>query len=427
MDGQFPDPAAGIAVEAMPAAAAGIGGNRAVSTWFFAMAGAVVVLNLFSAQPLVDVIGPAIGLAPSAYGLVSMLTLLGYAAGLILLVPMVDLTENRRLILQMLVGDVLALTVAALAQQSWIFLAASFALGMTMSVIQMLVPLAASLSPESQRGRVVGNVMSGLMLGIMLSRPLASLIAEYLGWRSVYGLSAIAVALLVVALTLRLPRRRPAPGLSYAALIGSLWTLMRSEKVLRLRAATAGLCFGSFSLFWTAIALRLHAAPFQLSANGLAAFALAGVGGIVMAPLAGRLGDRGWGEAAAVISDLLVIGAMALAWLAGSDGLASHPAWALGLMVAAALLLDLGVVGDQTLGRRAINLLNPAARGRLNGLFTGSFFIGGACGSLAAGAAWVWAGWSLICLLAILAGAAACLLSLLDWFGTKSRSVRKIG
>jgi MFS family permease len=138
-----------------------------------------------------------------------------------------------------------------------------------------------------------------------------------------------------------------------------------------------------------------------------------------MAPLAGRLGDRGWTQPAAVASDLLVIAAILLAWLGGGDVLTSHPTTALAVMVAAAILLDLGVVGDQTLGRRAINLLNPAARGRLNGLFTGSFFIGGACGSLAAGAAWVWAGWPMICLLALSAAGASCLLSTASWMASR--------
>ncbi len=400
------------------AAKAGAGkanAEQGVSTLFFAGTVAVVILNLFSAQPLVGVIGPAIGLPASANGLVAMLVLAGYAAGLVLLVPLTDLAENRRLILRMLIGDTLALAVAALARTPLLFLAASFVIGMTSSVIQMLVPLAAALTPENRRGQVVGNIMSGMMLGVMLSRPLAGIVAESFGWRSVYGASAVLIAVLTAVLAVGLPRRWPAPGLSYGMLIGSLWNLLCSEKVLQFHAVTAGLCFASFSLFWTSIALRLSVAPFHLGAAGIAIFALAGAGGIVMAPLAGRLGDRGWTRPAAVVIDLLVIAGLLLAWLGGGDRLGAHPAVALALMVAAAILLDLGVVGEQTLGRRAVNLLNPAARGRLNGLFTGSFFIGGACGSLAAGAAWVWAGWPVICLLALAAAGAACVLSVTAW------------
>jgi len=393
--------------------------DRGISTLFFAGVIAVVVLNLFSAQTLIGVIGPAIGLPPSAYGLVSMTTMLGYGAGLILLVPLTDLAENRRLILRMLIGDVAALAMASLAQTSLLFLIAGFFIGMTTSVIQMLVPLAAALTPAAQRGRIVGNIMSGLVLGALLSRPLAGLIADAFGWRSVYGISACLIALLATVLAFTLPQRRPAPGLSYGKLIGSLWSLLRREKVLQLRAATSGLCFASFNIFWTTIALRLTAAPFHLSAQGVAAFALAGAAAIFMAPLAGRIGDRGWTQPAAVLSELLVMGGMLLAWLGGSTHLAAQPKIALAVMVAAAMLLDVGVIGNQTLGRRAVNLLNPAARGRLNGLFTGSFFIGGACGALVAGAAWVWGGWSMICLLAVVSAGGACALSTASWLVTR--------
>ncbi|MET1027417.1 MAG: hypothetical protein ABWY00_09630 [Dongiaceae bacterium] len=136
-----------------------------------------------------------------------------------------------------------------------------------------------------------------------------------------------------------------------------------------------------------------------------------------MAPVAGRMGDCGWTQPAAAFSDLLVMGAILLAWFGGSDRLADDPVMALGVMVGAVILLALGVVGDQTLGRRAINLLNPAARGHLNGLFTGCFFIGGACGSLAASAAW--AGWSMMCLLTLISAGAACALSTASWLANR--------
>lgn len=136
-----------------------------VSTPFFALAVGLLALNLTSAQPLIGIIAPAIHLPAGAYGLISMLVLLGYAAGLILLVPLTDLAENKRLILGMFAGNVVALILAAIAQQSWLFLIAMFATGMTTSAIQMLVPLAASLTAPAHRGRVVGNIMSGVMLG----------------------------------------------------------------------------------------------------------------------------------------------------------------------------------------------------------------------------------------------------------------------
>jgi predicted MFS family arabinose efflux permease len=320
----------------------------------------------------------------------------------------------------MFAGNVVALTATALAQQSWLFLAATFVTGMTASAIKMLVPLAASLTPPQQRGRVVGNIMSGVMLGIMLSRPLASIIAEHFGWRVVFGATAVLIAGLTAILGLHIPRHRPPATPRYLELIVSLWTLLRDEPLLQLRATTGGLCFASFSFFWTVIALRLTEAPFNLGADGIALFALAGSGGTVMAPLAGRIGDRGWTKGATVLMHLTVLCAIGLAWIAGTGALGqtifvSHGALAIGTMMAAALVLDLGVIGDQTLGRRAINMIRPEARGRLNGLFTGGFFIGGAIGSALAGAAWAWGGWDACCLGALTTGLAALALSLRNW------------
>jgi predicted MFS family arabinose efflux permease len=395
-------------------------GTPPVSTPFFALAVGLLALNLTSAQPLIGVIAPAIHLAPGAYGLISMLMLLGYAAGLILLVPLTDLFENRRLILGMFTGNVAALALAALAQQSWLFLVAMFVTGMTTSVIQMLVPLAASLTEPAHRGRVVGNIMGGVMLGILLSRPLATVIAEHFGWRLVFGGTAVLIAALTVSLFLKLPQHRPLTTPRYLDLVISLWTFLRREPVLQLRATTAGLCFASFSFFWTVITLRLTEAPFHLGADGIALFALAGAGGTIIAPVAGRLGDRGWTKGATILMHLAVILAIGIAWVVGAAGfaqdfVAAHEGIAIAAMMIAALILDIGVIGDQTLGRRAINMIRPEARGRLNGLFTGGFFIGGAIGSMLAGAAWAWGGWQATSLGALIAALLALALSIKSW------------
>ncbi|PVX71624.1 MFS transporter [Paraburkholderia unamae] len=374
-------------------------------TLFFAAAVGVIVVNLSAAQPLAGLVSHTLNLPPGFVGAVAMLPQLGYAAGLLLLVPLCDLLENRRLIFRTLMACAAFLALAALAHSGALFLAAVFFAGATSSVIQMLVPMAASMAPESQRGRAVGNVMSGLMLGILLSRPLASLIAGSLGWRAFYGIEAGADALLALVLVLRMPRRTPAVTARYADLLYSLWTLLRTEPVLRRSAFLAALALGAFSAFWTAIALRLAQPPFSLGMSGIAAFALAGASGAIVTPVAGRLGDRNAERAtqyaahATMLAAVLLLGVAGAGW--GGFSPAAHPTLALGLLVAGAAALDAGVIADQTLGRRAVNLLNPAARGRLNAIFVGMFFIGGAAGALVAGAAWAWARWSGVCAVAL--------------------------
>ncbi|MBZ9997979.1 MULTISPECIES: MFS transporter [unclassified Mesorhizobium] len=382
-------------------------------TLLFAASTGIIVTNLFAPQTLVGLIGPSLGAGAASVGLVAMATLLGYAAGLFFLVPMADLVENRALILRMLAAAALAAGIAALAPTTASLLIVLFILGAACSAIQILVPIAASMAPPGEAGRVIGDVMSGLMIGILLARPLASLVADAFGWRAFYGLSAAALILLACVLAFTLPRRRPEAKSSYGALIASLFSLLRNEPVLRRRALTAALVMAAFSLFWTAVALRLAQPPFGLGQRGIALFALVGAGGAVVTPLFGRAGDHGWTRPATIFCHLVLIGALALAAWAGSSQ--SGSSWTpLVLMGVSAVLLDIGVTGDQTLGRRAVNLLRPEARGRLNGLFVGIFFIGGAIGSLLAGIAWAWAGWPAVCTIGAAFGLAALLV---DWIG----------
>jgi predicted MFS family arabinose efflux permease len=365
----------------------------------FATATGMIVTNLFAPQTLVGLIGPSLGFDAAANGLVATATLLGYAAGLFLLVPLADLLENRKLVVRMLGCAVIAAGLAASAPSGAALLVILFFLGAACSAIQVLVPIAASMAPPERRGRVIGDVMSGLMVGILLSRPIASLIADAWGWRVFYVVSAAAMALLTAPLALRLPRRQPLAQASYPALIASLWQLLQSQPILRQRALTAGLVMAAFSVFWTSVALRLAQSPYSLDQRGIALFALAGAGGAVVTPLVGRAGDRGWTRPATVASHLGLIAALALAAWCGS--LRPATSWMpLAMMVASAVLLDIGVIGDQTLGRRAINLLRPEARGRVNGLFVGLFFLGGALGSAIAGIAWASGGWSMTCVAA---------------------------
>ncbi len=373
-------------------------------TLFFSATVGLIVVNLFAAQPLTAPIAASLQLPHALSGLISMLPQLGYAAGLVLLVPLSDLIENRRLIVRTLLACAALLAVPLFAHSAWVCLAALFLAGATSSVIQMLVPMAASMAPEAQRGRAVGNVMSGLMLGILLSRPLASLIAGSAGWRSFYGAAALIDALLAAVLALRLPQRTPHVHTRYAALLRSLWTLLVTEPVLQRRAISAGLAMGAFSVFWASIGLRLAQAPFGFGMHGLALFALAGASGAVVTPLAGRAGDREHGRAALCFAHLLMLASLGLVAVAGAGGFGfsphAHPRLALAALVIGGAALDAGVVIDQTLGRRAVNLMNPAARGRLNGLFVGVFFVGGALGAALSGAGWALAQWPGVCAVA---------------------------
>jgi len=391
------------------------------ATPLFAVAVGLIVINLFGIQPLIAEIAASIGWTTAAAGLLVTATLIGYGIGLLLLMPLTDLQDNRALASRTLWGAVASLALTTVAHSGQVLMLAAFAIGLTSTVIQMLIALAGRLAADHRRGRVLGDIMIGLNLGILLSRPAASFIAAQWGWRAFYGASAVAITVLAVLLPRVMPTFVPPRTLSYGALLGSYGNLLRREPVLRRRAATQALLMAAFTLFWTAVALRLAAAPFHLSQNGIGIFALCGAAGVVAAPIAGRLADRGLVRVGTLLAHgcaatgLLV--ALASALLPGL----SVPVM-LAMLVAAALLLDFGAIGDQALGRYMVNTLSTEIRGRVNGLYTGAFFFGAAAGGGLAGVAWARAGWIGVSVLALGFVAAAALV-----FVWPARAPRAIG
>lgn len=378
-------------------------------TTLLSAAAGVLVTNLFATQLVIAQIAAGLGIPFATAGLVPTLTMLGYAGGLVFLLPLIDKFENRRLMLVTLAASVLTLVMAALAPGKVSLLTAAFLVGATSCGLQMIVVMAATLSGEAQRGRVIGSVMSGLMLGVLLSRPAGSLIAGALGWRAVYATSAIAVAILMLLLARSLPVSRPQSSVGYFESLASLLPLIMREPVLRRRATYQALLMFSFTCFWTAVAWHLAQPPFHLGSSGIALFALAGAAGVIIAPAAGRAGDRGLTRPATLWAHLAVIAGLALAALTARVSLNVPVELSLMALVAAAVLINLGGVADQALGRRAVNMIRPEARGRVNGLYTSSFFVGGALGAALAGPAWNAGGWMGVCAIAampaVLAGA----------------------
>jgi len=368
----------------------------------------LIVANLYYAQTLVGPISAATGLSAQAAGLIVTLTQIGYALGLLFIVPLGDLLENRKLVFTALLATSGALAAAAFSTNAWLFLAASLGIGLGSVAAQILVPFAAHLSREETRGQAVGKVVSGLLLGIMLARPAASLIADHAGWHTVFGGAAVAVLVLAFILRSKLPQRVPAHKLSYGQLIGSLWQLLATTPILRRRAAYHAGLFGCFSLFWTVAPMVLESPQFHLSQTGIAIFALVGMAGAVASPVAGRLADAGYTLPATAASLVLGIVGFALPLYQPDSR-----ALAIGVLVVASIVLDMAVAANLVLGQRAIFSLGAEVRSRLNGIYFALFFAGGALGSAAG--AWVYAhhGWSA----ALLTGMAFPALALLVWFG----------
>jgi predicted MFS family arabinose efflux permease len=350
-----------------------------------AVACGVMVANLYYAQPLIALIAPALHIGPGIAGSIVTLTMLGYVAGLLTIVPLADRIENRRLILATVAATALSLAGLAAAPSAGTFFAASALVGFAAAGVQVVVPFAASLAPHETRGATIGNVMSGLLAGIMLARPAASLIAEAAGWRAVFGVSAGLMVLLGLWLARALPERRPASGQSYGEILRSMGHILITERRLQRRAVYQGLVFAIFNIFWTSAPLLL-ADRFGFSQTGIAIFALAGAAGALTAPIAGRLGDKGYIRLGTAGALLTITVSCVLAGLSG----AIH---SLLLLVVFAMTLDGATQVNQVLGQRVIFSLPGEDRGRVNAVYMAILFVLGAGGAAIATLAYHAAGW----------------------------------
>jgi len=366
----------------------------------------VLVANLYYAQPLIAAIAPALGIRQELAGSIVSVTQIGYGTGLFFLVSLADLVDNRRLVLAALAATVLALVVQATSAGAPQFFLASFVVGVCSTAAQVLVPFVAHLVPPARSGRAVGNVMAGLLTGIMLARPLALFVSGLAGWRTIFWASSVLVVAIGVALARLMPPRKPGGGGNYGAVLISMVGLLRSSRVLRRRAIYQGLMFSAFNLFWTAAPIML-ADRFGLSQHGIALFALAGAGGALAAPLAGRVADRGHIRVAtAGAMAAVALAFLPMAWARGTTGLLA--------MVVLTVILDAAVQTNQVVSQRVIFAAPAHLRGRVNGIYMTILFAGGALGSLLGTASYQRGGWGTTVAIGVLMGAAALALYLTE-------------
>ena len=373
-------------------------GLSPVLTLLLAGGAGLSVASLYYAQPMLGELGPQLGTSAASIALVPTLTQLGYALGLALLAPLGDRYDRRTIILIKALVLCGALLLAGAAPSLALLLVASLVIGLSATLAQDIVPAAATLAPEAQRGKVVGMVMTGLLLGILLSRVLSGFVAEHWGWRSVFVLAAGSMALLAVATWRGLPRFTPSTTLSYGALLASLLQLWRRHGALRRAAVAQGLLAIGFSAFWSTLAVMLHGAPFHLGSAAAGAFGLAGAVGALAAPLAGKLADRrgtAWVARGGIVLALLSFVAMAaMPWL--------PPMGQLVLLAVSAIGFDLGVQATLIAHQTQVYGIDPGARSRLNAVLFVGMFAGMALGAALGGLLFAQWGWLAVTLLAAL-------------------------
>ncbi|OSN03339.1 transporter [Lonsdalea britannica] len=372
-------------------------------TLLMSAATGLMVASNYYAQPLLDAIANAFMLSPNQAGFIVTAAQLGYAVGLLLLVPLGDMLERRGLIVGMSLLSAAGMLITASSSSLWVMILGTALTGMFSVAAQVLVPLAATLASPETRGKVVGTVMSGLLLGILLARTLAGALASLGGWRLVYWVASVLMIALSLLLWRALPRYKQDNQLNYPQLLSSIFHLMVTYKPLRIRSILGGLTFANFSILWTSMAFLLSAPPYRYSEAVIGLFGLVGAAGALAATRAGRLADRGHAKTVTTVG--LVV--LALSWLPIAAGVHS-----ILLLLIGILALDLTVQGVHVTNQSIIYRDMPEARNRITSGYMTAYFIGGALGSMLSATMFQYFGW----LGVSIAGFLTSLIALLVWW-----------
>ncbi len=363
----------------------------------------LAVASNYYAQPLLETIARNFSLSASSAGFIVTAAQLGYAVGLLFLVPLGDMFERRAMIVSMTLLAAGGMLITASSQSLAMMIFGTALTGLFSVVAQILVPLAATLASPEKRGKVVGTIMSGLLLGILLARTVAGLLAGIGGWRTVYWVASVLMVVMALALWRGLPKVKSETHLNYPQLLGSVFSMFTHDKLLRTRALLGCFTFANFSILWTSMAFLLAAPPFNYSEGMIGLFGLAGAAGALGARPAGGLADKGKSHITTTASLVLLL----LSWAAIWYGHVSVLALIVGILV-----LDLTVQGVHITNQTVIYRVKPEARNRLTAGYMTSYFIGGAAGSLISASAWQHAGWAGVCAV----GAVMAILNLLVWW-----------
>lgn len=347
--------------------------------WLMTIAAGLVVANNYYNQPLLGLMARDLNVTENTISSIAMLTQVGYAMGLLLIVPLGDMFMRKRLILFDFIFIIISLTGMAMAPSVKWLLPLSFMVGFTSVVPQIFVPMAAELAVPEKQSASIGMVMSGLLIGILLSRVISGFIGDIWGWRAMYYVAAVCMAILAVLIAAKLPEVHPNFAGNYGALMRSLVQLTRTQPVLRLASFRGAMGFAAFSAFWTTLVFHLEEAPFHAGPAVAGSFGIIGAVGALAAAVVGRISNKFSGFHIILYSILMMLLSWVIFWLGGYTYI--------GLIIGI-ILIDLGLQSMHIMNQSSFFALNVGAKNRLNTVYMFSYFIGGSTGTWLAAKAW---------------------------------------
>jgi predicted MFS family arabinose efflux permease len=365
---------------------------------FLGLACAVGVSTMYYNQPLLLEMGRTYGATAGRTGFVAVATQIGYAVGLLFFVPLGDVLERRGLMMRMYAAVAIALVLVAAAPSLQLLIAGSVLIGIFASVTHVALPIAPDLVSHEQRGRAIGTVMTGLLLGILLARTFSGWVSGIHGWRWVFVVAAVMNAAFVPLIKRAMPKLPPKQKLRYSEAMKSLWTLFRTQPLLRESSIIGALVFASFSCFWTTLAFLLNS-HYGLGAGVAGTFGVVGAAGAMVAPLAGRVADKHGSRWVVTLGGALLAASYLLLW--GEEAAHLSTVFHLTALVVGVVVLDMGAQMTQVANQTRIFGLVPSARSRLNTVYMTVYFSGAAAGSALATIAWVHWGWNGVCILGL--------------------------
>lgn len=360
-----------------------------------AVASGIAVANIYYIQPLLNSAAEYFNISGSQVSLLATLTQTGYALGLFLILPIADLTERKKLILTMISLSILSLLGMYISPNFILACIACLAIGITSVIPQLLLPLCAKLSDEQVRGKNIGHIMSGLLTGVVLSRVVSGTVGKYIGWKSIYIIAVVLMAVLFVVLKFTLPicTADEKGNLNYASSIKSMFLLPKKYPVIAEAAINGFMILAAFSALWTVLTFHLQGTPFNFETNIIGLFGILGVSGALFAPVAGKISDKKSARFTVGINIAIIVVSYFCFIAFG------FKVWGL---IAGVVLLDMGVNSCNVANQTRIQSLSESERNRITSIYMVTMFAGGAVGSYLGSALYTNFGWYGFCSIGII-------------------------